>query len=89
MSVPRGGGPRLVPVIKRFEQRHPGCKVLVIDTGFDRDQLGWLRSGELGLLVMRLPVHGSDVTIGPCLTRERRVPRPDRPHRVRSLRSGP
>jgi hypothetical protein len=47
--------------------------VRVIDTGFERDQLDWLRRGELDLLAARLPVEDPAITTGPVLSRERRV----------------
>ncbi len=73
MYTPINGGPRLAEIIKSFESRHPGCRVIVTDTGFARDQLEWLRKNELDLLAMRLPIEDHDVTIGPILSSEERI----------------
>jgi DNA-binding transcriptional LysR family regulator len=73
MYTPVNGGPRLTEIIKTFESRHPGCRVLVTDTGFARGQLDWLRGDELDVLAMRLPIDDPDVTIGPILSSEERV----------------
>jgi DNA-binding transcriptional LysR family regulator len=73
MYTPINGGPRLAEIIKSFESRHPGCRVIVTDTGFARDQLEWLRKNELDLLAMRLPIDDPDVTIGPILSSEERI----------------
>jgi DNA-binding transcriptional LysR family regulator len=73
MYSPVNGGPRLTEIVKTFESRHPGCRVLVTDTGFARDQLDWLRKDELDVLAMRLPIEEPDVTIGPVLSSEERV----------------
>jgi DNA-binding transcriptional LysR family regulator len=73
MYSPGNGGPHLIEMIKTFEARHPGCKVVVVDTGFKRDQLEWLRHGGLDLLAMRLPLASAEVTIGPILAREERI----------------
>lgn len=67
------GGPHLLEIAKTFESRHPGCRVMFTHTGFGRDQLDWLRDGELDLLAMRLPLSASDVVIGPVLSVEPRV----------------
>ncbi len=73
MYTPVNGGPRMPEIVKIFEARHPGCRVLVTDTGFARDQLDWLRKDELDVLAMRLPIDEPDVTIGPVLSSEERV----------------
>lgn len=67
------GGPHLLQIAKTFEARYPACSVVVSNTGFDRDQLDWLRHGELDLLAMRLPLNHPDATIGPVLSCEPRV----------------
>ncbi|MGH3765018.1 MAG: LysR family transcriptional regulator [Pseudonocardiaceae bacterium] len=67
------GGTHLVEIVKTFEARYPACSVVVTNTGFARDQLDWLRHGELDLLAMRLPLHDPTVTIGPILSAEPRV----------------
>jgi DNA-binding transcriptional LysR family regulator len=73
MYTPVNGGPRLTEIIKTFESRHPGCRVVITDTGFTREQLDWLRKDELDLLALRLPIDERDVTIGPILSSEERV----------------
>jgi DNA-binding transcriptional LysR family regulator len=67
------GGPHMVEIIKAFHARHPNCEVVFLDTGLVRGQSDWLRSGEVDLLVMRLPFSDSDVTIGPILSRDQRM----------------
>jgi len=67
------GGPLLVDIVKTFQDRHPACRVELIDTGFGRDQLDWLRQDDVDALAMRLPLSGDDLMIGPVLSREARV----------------
>jgi DNA-binding transcriptional LysR family regulator len=66
-------GPHFVDIAKEFSARHPECTVEVVNTGFDRDQLDWLRTGEVDMLAIRLPLHDPGVTIGPVLSDEPRV----------------
>src|ERR671922_122031 len=73
MYTPVNGGPHLTEIIKTFETRYPACRVVVTDTSPRRDQLAWLRSDEVDLLAMRLPVGDPAVTLGPVLSREPRV----------------
>ncbi len=67
------GGPHLIEIVKAFEACYAACSVVVTNTGFARDQIDWLRHGELDLLAMRLPLHSPDITIGPILSTEPRV----------------
>lgn len=67
------GGPHLLEIAKTFEARHPQCQLVITSTGLGRDQLDWLRQGDLDLLAMRLPIAAEDVTIGPVLSSEPRV----------------
>jgi DNA-binding transcriptional LysR family regulator len=67
------GGPHFIEIAKTFETRHTASSVVVTNTGFARDQLAWLRNGELDMLAMRLPLNASDATIGPILSSEPRV----------------
>ena len=67
------GGQQLIDIVKAFEANNPDCKVVVVNTGLDRDQFDWLRSGDVDLLTMRLPIHDPSVTIGPVLSTEPRV----------------
>src|SRR5215216_344858 len=73
MYTPVTGGPYLLEIVKTFQTRHPDCRVQLIETGFARDQLDWLRHDEADLLAMRLPFNHADVVIGPILSREGRV----------------
>ncbi len=73
MYTPISGGPHLVDIVKTFHTRHPDCRVQLIETGFARDQLEWLRRGEVDLLAMRLPFNDPNVVTGPILSRENRV----------------
>lgn len=73
MYMPINGGPHLLEVIKAFEAEHPHCKVALIDTGFERDQLDWLRANDADLLASRLPLTNSDISIGPILSTEERI----------------
>jgi DNA-binding transcriptional LysR family regulator len=73
MYTPINGGPRMAEIIKTFESRHPGCRVILTDTGFGRDQLEWLRKDELDVLAMRLPIEDHEVTVGPILSSEERI----------------
>lgn len=66
-------GPRLIEIAKAFEARHSACRVAITDTGFARDQIDWLRRGELDMLAMRLPLHDPRIAIGPILSSEPRV----------------
>jgi DNA-binding transcriptional LysR family regulator len=67
------GGPHMLEVVKAFEEHHPGCKVEFVDTGFERSQFDWLRTGDADLLAMRLPITEPGIVIGPLLSREDRV----------------
>jgi DNA-binding transcriptional LysR family regulator len=73
VCTPINGGSYLTSIVKIFESRHPGCRVLVTDTGFARDKLDWLRKDELDVLAMRVPIDDPDITIGPALSSEERV----------------
>jgi DNA-binding transcriptional LysR family regulator len=73
MYTPVNGGPHIVEIIKTFEARHPACTVVVTDTGLARNQLDWLRDGDVDLLAMRLPISERDLTVGPVLSREERI----------------
>jgi DNA-binding transcriptional LysR family regulator len=73
MYTPINGGPYMLEIIRTFESRHPDCKVALIDTGWARDQLDWLRDDDADVLALRLPVNSPDVAVGPILSREPRV----------------
>ena len=63
------GGPHLTEIIEEFERRYPQAEVAVSEIFFT-DPLGPLRRGEVDLLATRLPLHQSDIVIGPVLARE-------------------
>jgi DNA-binding transcriptional LysR family regulator len=71
--APIAGGPILIDAVRAFADRHPACEIELIETGFARNQLDWLRRGDVDALVIRLPLHEPDVTIGPVLTDEARA----------------
>src|SRR2546426_279611 len=66
-------GPHLFDIISAFHERHPACRVELIDTGFGRDQLDWLHTSDADVLVLRLPITSPDIAVGPVLSREGRV----------------
>jgi DNA-binding transcriptional LysR family regulator len=66
-------GPRFLEIVRSFVASHPRCHVVTTDTGFARDQFDWLRRDELDVLAMRLPLSRPELTIGPILSRERRM----------------
>lgn len=73
MYTPANGGPHLVEIVTAFRGRFPSCDVVVVDIGLERDQVDWLRNGEIDVLAMRLPVSAPDIEIGPTLSLEERV----------------
>lgn len=73
MYTPINGGPHFAEIMRSFEQHHPGCSVSVIDTGLERDPLDWLRSSDVDMLAMRLPVHAADLAVEVTLSSEPRV----------------
>jgi len=73
MYTPSNGGHHLLEIVKVFQDRHRRCRVALVDTGFAREQVDWLRRGDVDLLAMRLPFLAPDVTIGPILSCEDRV----------------
>jgi len=73
MYVPINSGRYMAKIIRAFTAGHPGAGVELIDTGFERDDLEWLRAGEVDMLATRLPATDHDVIVGPILSREQRV----------------
>lgn len=63
-------GPHIAEIIEAFEHEHPAASVR-----FDHDDgyLENLRRGRWDIIAARLPLSDPDVTIGPVLTRERRI----------------
>jgi DNA-binding transcriptional LysR family regulator len=73
MYARSNGGPHLADIIRRFHGLYPACRVQLIETNLERDQLDWLRHDDADLLAMRLPFNHPDVVVGPTLSREERV----------------
>jgi DNA-binding transcriptional LysR family regulator len=73
MYVPINSGRYMAKIIRAFTARHPGADVELIDTGFQRDDLEWLRGGDVDMLATRLPATGPDLIVGPILSREQRL----------------
>jgi DNA-binding transcriptional LysR family regulator len=69
---PVSAGPHLTEIIRRFEKLHPEAHVEVVELSF-ADPLGPLRRREIEAMASRLPLRQPDLTIGPILSRERRV----------------
>lgn len=66
-------GPHWREIVQTFQSRHPSCEVELIHENFGRDYLDRLRNGEVEILVARLPLSGPEFTIGPILSREKRI----------------
>src|SRR5690606_31459777 len=61
-----GSGALTAAILSTFRARHPGCQVRMRETHF-ADPLGPLRSGEVDVLITRLPVDEPDLTVGPVV----------------------
>jgi DNA-binding transcriptional LysR family regulator len=59
-------------IIRRFEARYPGAKVVFTDFGIG-NYLDYVRRGRYDIVAGRLPVSDPDITVGPILTREERM----------------
>jgi len=66
-------GRHWIRIVSEFERRHPTCRVEFVDTTIQRNYLDPLRSGELDMVVSRLPLQQPDLAIGPILSHERRM----------------
>jgi len=73
MYVPINSGRHMAKIIRTFTAGHPGSGVELVDTGFQRDDLEWLKAGDVDMLATRLPATDPDVIVGPLLSREQRV----------------
>lgn len=73
MYSPINGGRHLLEILATFHSRFPACVVRLVETDLARDQVEWLRRGDVDCLAMRLPFHHPDAVVGPVLSRERRV----------------
>jgi DNA-binding transcriptional LysR family regulator len=67
------GGPRLLEIVRAFEDRHAGASVALIVTGLTRNYLDVLRGHEVDMLATRLPVSDPGIAVGPVLSCEPRV----------------
>ncbi|MFC4061891.1 LysR family transcriptional regulator [Planomonospora corallina] len=65
-------GNELRPVIEEFRTRHPGCDVQTTEFHFS-EPFTALRSGEVDMQLMWLPVRETDLTAGPVVLTEGRV----------------
>ncbi|GAT70885.1 lysR family transcriptional regulator [Planomonospora sphaerica] len=65
-------GNELRPVIEEFRARHPGCDVQITEFHFS-EPFAALRSGEVDVQLMWLPVREADLTAGPVVLTEGRV----------------
>jgi DNA-binding transcriptional LysR family regulator len=70
---PMSTGRHMTEIIRTFETRHPGCPVEFVNTGYERNYVEVLKSREVDLLATRLPLEDPAITIGPVLSRERRI----------------
>lgn len=73
LYTPLSAGRHMVGIVRAFTARHPDCDVVFVNTGLTDDPLSWVRSGRVDLLATRLPIDRPDITVGPILSRERRV----------------
>ncbi|GAA2402440.1 LysR family transcriptional regulator [Streptomyces glaucosporus] len=67
-----GAGELTPRILGAFRTRHPACEIRMRETHF-ADPLGPLRSGEVDVLITRLPVEEPDLTVGPVVLSEPRV----------------
>lgn len=67
-----GAGQLGPAIMDLFGAEHPGCEVLMRETHF-ADPLGPLRSGDVDVLITRLPVDEPDLTVGVSVISEPRV----------------
>ncbi|MFI7610797.1 LysR family transcriptional regulator [Nonomuraea terrae] len=65
-------GNELRPVIEEFGARHPGCAVQISEYHFS-EPFAALRSGEVDMQLMWLPVREADLAVGPVVLTEGRV----------------
>ena len=65
-------GSRFSDIVREFKVRHPACDVTVFEA-FPGEVLPRLRRGDLEILVHWLPVVQDDLTVGPIVSRERRM----------------
>ena len=62
----------LIEVIRRFEERHPGCQVEVKELALS-DRLEPLRRGDVDVMVSHVPFEAPDLEAGPALPPEPRA----------------
>lgn len=66
-------GRHMVEIVRLFKARYPTAEVVFTNSGLERNYLEVLRAGEVEMLATRLPLSDRDLTLGPILSRERRV----------------
>jgi DNA-binding transcriptional LysR family regulator len=59
----------LRPLFDTFRARHPGCDLQIRGVNFG-DPFGTLRSGEIDIAIIWLPVNEPDLTVGPIVSTE-------------------
>jgi len=62
----------VLDVASLFEARHPDCAVEIRENQLN-DALGLVRSGDIDLLLLMLPLEEPDLVSGPVLIREKRM----------------
>ena len=65
-------GPRLIELIKAFEEKHPACTIDVKELALS-DRFEPLRQGDVDLMAARLPMDQPDLVAGPVLSRDARM----------------
>lgn len=70
---PLSAGPYMTEIVRSFQPRHPGCELEWINTGYQRSYLDSLQSGDVDMFATRMPLTAPEITVGPVLSREKRV----------------
>jgi DNA-binding transcriptional LysR family regulator len=65
-------GGELLGAIEVFDQRHPACRIEIVDLPF-LDRHGPVRRGEVDLMVTATPIEQAGITVGPAVGSEARV----------------
>jgi DNA-binding transcriptional LysR family regulator len=65
------GGTHFAAIVAAFERQGP-CDVEIVELPFN-NRVGPLRSGEIDIMAIRLPVEQPEITVGPILSCEPRV----------------
>jgi DNA-binding transcriptional LysR family regulator len=70
---PMSAGRHMTEIVHTFQTRHPACKVEFVNTGYEHNYVDTLKARDVDLLATRLPLSDPAITIGPVLSRERRI----------------